>query len=223
MPKNRNAPPKPPKPIFHIFCEGKESEPNYLESYLGKFHSNNRLLKVIKIESSGKNTAKELVEEAVKKKLEIEGKNFKEDLFWVAYDRESEQKYPDNFHAIAYINASKNDVQVALSNVCFEVWLLLHFELSSKPYLDCDDLIRNSNFLKNLRKENINSYKKADKKIFKSLEDKICSAKLNAIKMNEQTKQCSKLKKTQPYQLNPYTDFYKLLDKIDEFASLYLK
>ena len=90
MPKKHSRPQRPVKPILRIFCEGKKTEPHYFNGYIGrKFPANSRL-KVIRIEPTKKNTPKELVEEAVKtKKAALDG-----DVFWVVYDRESEQKYP---------------------------------------------------------------------------------------------------------------------------------
>lgn len=47
----------------------------------------------------------------------------------------------------------------------------------------------------------------------------VSKARDNAKKMNKSTLSCSEKGKDQPYQLNPYTDVYKLLDAIDQFAA----
>jgi len=216
MPKKNNRSKQDLKPILHIFCEGEKTEPNYLKGYLERFFSTNRRLKVIKIEPTNKNTPKQLVEEAIKKqKYCPDG-----DSFWVVYDRESEQKYSDNLHAQAYNKAQKHNIDVALSNVCFEAWLLLHFTSSSAPYNCYDDLRKKSNLRAECKKRGVKDYDKGNKEIFDQLtENEIKTARVNAKRINEQSKCNANSSNTKPYQLNPFTDVYLLLDAIDAMAS----
>ena len=185
MPKKHNRPPQSVKPILRIFCEGKKTEPHYFNGYIGrKFPANSRL-KVIRIEPTKKNTPKELVEEAVKaKKAALDG-----DVFWVVYDRESEQKYPDGLHEKAHSNAQKNGVFIALSNVCFEVWLLLHFQESTAAYTHCDDLITNSELRNACKQRGLPDYDKGHQGLFDILNAAdIKNARARALRINRQTK-----------------------------------
>ena len=135
------------------------------------------------------------------------------------YDRESEQKYADNLHSKAYENAQKHAVSLAISNVCFEVWLLLHFQDTTAPYCNCDDLIKNSVLRIECEKRGLQNYDKGNKAIFSLFDDEeIKQARIRAKKLNEQTEQSADSSRTKPYQWNPYTDLYKLLDAIDEFC-----
>lgn len=198
-------------PVFHIFCEGEKTEPNYFNCYLDRYHPGNRRLRVIKIEDTKKNTPVQLVEEAIK--LKCDRSCPKHDMFWVVYDRERVAKYSDELHCQTFSAANKYDVKVAISNVCFEIWILLHFEANTASYSCYEDLIKNSN----LSKVHIKDYAKGDKGIFATFVKNVEDAKNNAIAMNSNTIKNADRTWTKPYQWNPYTDVYKLLDAIDEF------
>ncbi len=203
MPKRKNRPEQKLKPLFHIFCEGEKTEPNYLSKYIGR---NFPRAKLFKIEKTEKNTPIQLVEEALKAKE----RNPDGDIFWVVYDRESPTKYDDAFHSEARQKAGVN-IHIALSNVCFEVWLLLHFQNTSAPYTSCKDLLKNSN----LKKKHIKNYDKANNRDYSS--EEIAFARKNAERLNTQTKRgANSLRHL--HQWNPYTDVHKLLDAIDDFC-----
>ncbi|WP_082881018.1 RloB family protein [Methylomonas sp. DH-1] len=166
MPKPRkNRQEQKLKPVLRIYCEGAKTEPNYLQGYIDRFFPTNRLLKVIRIEDTKKNTPKQLVDEAVVAK-KVANKSGLNDSFWVVYDRESEIKYSEELHRNAYKKAQRNDVAVVLSNVCFEVWLLLHFQHTAAPYSCYDELRKNSPLRQEFRKRGISDYDKGEKTIF---------------------------------------------------------
>jgi len=126
MPKPRgNKKKKKLKPIMHIFCEGEKTEPNYINGYINEYFSSNRLLKVVKVEKTRKNTPVQLVEEAIR--LQADNATPSHDVFWVVYDREAKNKYTDDLHKKAQTKAESQGIEVCLTNVCFEVWILLHF------------------------------------------------------------------------------------------------
>ncbi|MCU0664787.1 MAG: RloB family protein, partial [Myxococcota bacterium] len=203
MPKKPNRPKRTLRPVLHIFCEGEKTEPNYIHGYLDKFHPGHRRLRVIVIEKTDKNTPVQLIEEAIaKKKSAPEG-----DYFWVVYDRENEKKYPAKLHVNARVKANKHGVGIALSNVCFEVWILLHYQTGVAAYHSCDDLIAKSD----LRKKHIPSYEKTQQNLFDVLADKVENARQNAERLNKSTRDAAEPKWTRPDQLNPYTDVHKLL------------
>jgi len=214
MPKSRkNRIQKNLAPVFHIYCEGEKTEPYYLYGYIGTSFPGNRRLNVIRVESTKKNTPKQLVEEAVKAKKD---KNCpKGDVFWVVFDREGEQKYPHKFHQQAYDLARRNEINIAISNVCFEVWILLHFQSNTAAYNNYDDLRRNSS----LCKDHIKTYDKGDKNVFDTIKDRVPDARRNAVLMNEGTKRSADPSWTEPYQWNPYSNVHELLDAIDEFGN----
>lgn len=204
MPKQKVRPQRPVKPIFHIFCEGEKTEPNYLNGYIRKRFPGTRL---IIVEKTDKNTPREIVGAA----LDAQARAESWDVFWAVYDREGKTKYSDELHAQAKKDAGSK-IQIALSNVCFEVWLLLHFQDSAAAYDCCKDLLKRSD----LKNKHIKDYDKSHNREYSDGE--ISRARQNAARMNRRTKDCANPEWTQPHQWNPYTDVHKLLDAIDKFG-----
>lgn len=212
MPKPRGKSEKKLNPVFRIYCEGAETEPNYINGYLSQHCPSVRL---IRVEPTSKNTPVALVDEAVKKKQSKDTP--KHDVFWVVYDRESVIKYADSQHQRAYEKARAHGINLAITNVCFEVWFLLHFEDVSAEYASCEDLIKNSPLKKHLATLRMQDYHKADSKLYSLISGNIKDARDRAGRMNEQTVSTAPHGVDRPYLLNPYTDMHKLLDAIDEF------
>lgn len=106
---------------FLIVCEGEKTEPLYFQS----FKAPGRILTV---EGTGHNTLS-LVDEAIRLREEKQAELKKQDreLFdqcWCVFDRDS---FPAGNFNSAIVKARANGFQVAYSNVCFELWYLLHF------------------------------------------------------------------------------------------------
>lgn len=222
MPKARGGAVRTVKPRVFIFCEGKKTEPNYIRAYISHFHPACARLKnaerPVDIRDTVKNTPKQLVEEAVRfsKKLD-----FDKDQVWVMYDRESPAEYSDDNHAQAWLNAKKSGVKVALSNVCFEYWLLLHLKETSQPANSYNDLTSRPAFKTAFEELGFQSYGKGEAKVAKALisEERIDDAKKRAQRINEQAKtNCDASDTELPYRLNPYTNVYEVLEAIDEVA-----
>lgn len=100
-------------------------EPGYFKRLKGQ--EQNRLLEVV-IYPSGE-TPKTLVESAVDKKREaqrearsVRNNYLKYDEVWCVFDVDEHPRLPD-----AKQQARDNGIQLAISNPCFELWILLHF------------------------------------------------------------------------------------------------
>ncbi|EEG06917.1 RloB family protein [Pseudogulbenkiania ferrooxidans] len=215
MPKKKSAVQRKLQAVLHIYCEGAKTEPNYINSYLQETSPGNRRKNVIRVEPTKKNTPVQLVDEAVKHKKSPTCP--KSDIFWVVFDRESVAKYPDALHAEASQKAKSNGINIAISNVCFELWLLLHFQENGSPYSSYADLISNSKLKEHLKEKGIHEYDKANASIFDSVKGGLDSARKAAKKMNAQTLESADPQRTKPYQLNPFTEIHLLLDAIDNF------
>ncbi|TVZ41922.1 RloB-like protein [Alteromonadaceae bacterium 2753L.S.0a.02] len=216
MPKKRPRPVRQPKAVMHIYCEGEKTEPNYINGYINSKHQGNRRLKIIRIEKTQKNTPIQLVEEALKQQKSRSIPE--EDIFWVVYDRESNQKYSDDLHKKAYEKAGSR-LKIAISNVCFEIWILLHFQEVTAPYMNYEDLYRNSQLCNHLKNIGFKKYEKSAASLYPLLDKKVDDAKIRAEKMNDAAKNSSGINDPKPYQLNPFTDLHKLLDAIDDFMN----
>lgn len=112
---------------LHVFCEGKNTEPEYLRAF--SFHWGNKQIRLEVIPGVG--VAMTVAREAVirRGKLLQEAKRRRADSFasrfevWAVFDRDN---HPDINNAVTH--ATANGVKVGLSNPCFELWALLHFQ-----------------------------------------------------------------------------------------------
>ncbi|MGQ6631187.1 RloB family protein [Serratia sp. IR-2025] len=197
---------------MYIFCEGAKTEPLYLSSYIEEFAKNKS--KVIFIPKTRKNTPVQLVDEAINKKNGRE--SIDGDVFWVVYDRESTAKYPRKKHKEAWDKAKKHGINVAISTVCFEFWVLLHFEEVTQPYSSYSDLIANSKLKEKLRAVGINNYDKGSDELYFKIRSGVSLARKRAERVNRNVLASSRVG-AEEYDHSPYTKVHHLLDAIDNF------
>jgi hypothetical protein len=212
MPKKRPKSNKTVPRVLHIFCEGEKTEPIYLNGFIRKYHSGKR--HIIVVEDTNKNTPIQLVEVAIAHR---KANGLQEDEYWVVFDRESTTKYTHDNHLKAKDNADRNNINIAFSNVCIEVWLLAHFSNSCAAYSCHDDLRRRSPLLNNLKSVGINNYDKANYDLFEKLAPRLQNAITNAKQINNTAKAAAQHGRTAPCFLNPYTNMYDLLEAINNF------
>ncbi len=218
MPKTRGNKNKPLRSKLHIFCEGK-TELYYFKGYVAHTYSGNRLLQVIddiinNIKNPPESTPLELVKKAIRLKQECPDS----DEFWVVYDRESKADIPDRIHQSAIDKAVGKKINIAITNVCFELWLLLHFQSVSAPYTSYDNLWQQSNLKSELKNIGLEKDYKTNRNLFLSIQAKLPDARTRAAQMNRETLKASTVDESKPHLLNPYTGVYKLLDSIDAFV-----
>lgn len=199
---------------LHIYCEGEKTEPNYIRSYL-KDKFGDKLRKVIDVADAKTNTPMQLVREAIRCKES--GAHPPGDTYWVVYDRESPAKYPDSLHDEAYLLAKANGINIALSNVCFEYWLILHCIESDAPYGSFDDLIARSCLRQQMKNRGHKKYDKGAVNIYPLLADGVDDARARALRINKRTLASAPNNEMRAHRLNPYTDMPNLLTAIDNF------
>jgi hypothetical protein len=120
----RRNPFRDPRPTVLIVCEGGETERQYFEKFAR--HHKNALIKVEVADRTG--VPFSLVEYTKDYKREIEKKarrqmdqNIAYDSVWCVFDVDQHPRIPD-----AKVMAAANDINLAISNPCFELWLVLH-------------------------------------------------------------------------------------------------
>lgn len=225
MAKQRKKRTRTVRPKIYIFCEGAKTEPSYFKAYINFKHPKKARLRgaenTINVEDNNKNTPVQLVDIAVEHK----NKNcILNDQVWVVYDRESEQKYSDVLHKQAYDKARRNNIHVAISNVCFEYWLLLHLSNSAVAMTNCDSLIQSSVFINAFQGIGIKKYDKkgsSAREIAKLLmeDNYLKSARTNAIRNNQNAMLSAAVNTKEVYKIQPYTNVHELLDAIDDIAN----
>ncbi|MGA3099134.1 MAG: RloB family protein [Bryobacteraceae bacterium] len=120
----RRRPFRTPHPRFLIVCEDTKTEPGYFKAMR---HLEKSLIE-LELVSPGKKP-KPLVEHAVAMKKEAAARakrekdeNLNYDHVWCVFDVDEHPYLPE-----AKQQARDNGIEVAVSNPCFELWLLLHF------------------------------------------------------------------------------------------------
>lgn len=110
-----------------VFCEGKNSEPDYVKG-LKKIPevAENTSLKIELDPEQG--TPMTLVERAVRRKRD----DTEVDECWCIFDVESPRPHP-NLARATNMARDNRGVFLAISNPCFELWLTLHWEMQSRP------------------------------------------------------------------------------------------
>lgn len=199
-PISRKLGKKSPKFLIIAFCEGKNTEPEYLKSF-ARHHSNN-LVEVQTIAPAGAPLT--IVQSAVARKKQEDAKkktNSFDGLYeiWAVFDIDEHPNIPQ-----ALDMAKANQVHTAISNPCIEIWFLWHFTFH-QSHIHRHDLQRE------LAKY-MASYQSDGSKLidYERIKDQYVSAKTRA------EKQLTNHAATGNSSGNPSTTFYKLLEKIIE-------
>ena len=115
--------------IILIACQGTKTEPQYFQSLRKEWLIRSSQIRIFKKAYDPKS----LVEEVLELKKEYENdKEIKIDEVWCVFDHEGCNK--DKHFEEAVNQAKDNEIKIASSNPCFEVWYLLHFEPVKKPF-----------------------------------------------------------------------------------------
>jgi hypothetical protein len=112
-----------------IVCEGAETEPNYFERLRDYFK-----ISLVKVERHG-GVPGALIEKAQQliNQRKLEGLDQYEEV-WCVFDVEN-PNYNPTFHEAVGI-ADAHHYLLAISNPAFEFWYILHFERTTRPFRD---------------------------------------------------------------------------------------
>lgn len=139
---------RPERKTIVVFCEGEASEPDYLNGLkrLPNVHRNTSI--GIEIDPR-QGVPLTLVQRAIDRSDDEEV-----DECWCVFDVEWPKNHPNLKQAIQL--AHKHDIRLAISNPCFELWLILHFE-DQTAFLDTDEAERRSRKLDGRSSKRINA------------------------------------------------------------------
>jgi len=152
-----------------ILCEDEKSSKIYFESFKKDEKLKRNLSSVaIEVFHPKNHDPIGLVTKAKEMKLKAKRERNPYNEVWIVLDRNGHVNIDQ-----ALITARDNKINVGLSVVCFEFWILLHFEKTTKSFTKCDDVISY------IKKKYIPNY---DKKInyYDLLNEKIAVAINNA-------------------------------------------
>lgn len=118
---------RPERKTIVVFCEGEASEPDYINALkrLPAVRDNTAINVEI---DPGQGVPVTLVELAIRRAADDEV-----DECWCVFDVEWPEHHPNLDRAIDL--AKRHRIKLAISNPCFELWLILHFQ-SQTAFLD---------------------------------------------------------------------------------------
>ncbi|MCP9493487.1 MAG: RloB family protein [Pyrinomonadaceae bacterium MAG19_C2-C3] len=175
---------------FLIVCEGKQTEPNYFNSFRV------RTATTVTVKGIGANTVS-LVREALQL---TEGEDY--DQVWCVFDRDS---FPAKNFNDALTLAQNNNIEVAYSNQAFELWFLLHFN-----YYDA--AMSRASYIERLSGLLGHPYEKNSPTIYNDLKDKQADAIKNAERL------LSLYVPSSPARDDPSTTVHLLVQELNKFV-----
>jgi RloB-like protein len=124
--KRKVAVRKPRKTLL-VICEGTRTEPDYLRALKQQPTVRDVAAVDLRVETGkGKTDARSLISIAVAARNAAINEEGEIDEFWCVFDVEWPATQPGLGEAVE--QAIQNDIHVAISNPCFELWLILHFQ-----------------------------------------------------------------------------------------------
>ncbi|WP_419911928.1 RloB family protein [Candidatus Poriferisodalis sp.] len=119
-----------PKSSVLIMTEGRRTEPDYLAAIAELPHVRQRFDIQIDPSLAGRTPIKIVTGAArAPRRNQHGGEGF--DSVWCVFDVEQPRPHPSLMRAVNL--ARDNDIDVAISNPCFEAWLIFHWQRMSQP------------------------------------------------------------------------------------------
>jgi hypothetical protein len=178
--------------------EEKETEPNYFNG-LRKDGQISKQFKVTVKKGPGY-SAINIIRKAIKHIRRAKSRGEDYDEVWCVLDVESPSRRKSLNDALELAEA--NDITTCLSNPCFEVWFLSHFERKATAYPNCSAVVRKLD-----KYWHNNNFQKGDKNTYERLASKTGKAINYAMWIREKHHGLSK----HTADCNSSTDVYKLV------------
>jgi RloB-like protein len=200
-------------PYIRLVCEGVKTEPNYFNGYFKAKGFSQPNVAFKPNDHSPKGIVK--AAKAEYKKAKSIGIPDDKIFIWAVFDRDGHQGIAD---AIEMLRGTA--IGIALSNICFEYWILLHYENTTKSFLNCDEVISH------IRQNHEKDYGKSNDH-YKLLKDKITTAINHAQKIAHNQRQHDERPKSivdgtndpsvpdsPNWNLSPYTDVHLIFESL---------
>lgn len=128
---SRRKPVKDPLPIVYIYCEGKITEPHYINSFFQEFCRGKQKVIPEIIKAAG--VPYTLVEKCVAKKKELQSSGRSDSIqrrssVWAVFDVDEHPKLAEAINL-----ARGHDIPFSLSNPCIEIWGMMHLSVYERP------------------------------------------------------------------------------------------
>ena len=123
---------------FLIVTEGEKTEPNYLKALRDRFQLNAAEVEVLHPEGTDPITKKAIELRKARRKSAKKGFAISYDEVWVVFDLEKPHDERRKLAVQAMRMKEATGIRFAVSDPCFEFWLLLHGEYTTSSFPDCD-------------------------------------------------------------------------------------
>jgi len=183
------------KPVIYLICEGKNmTERKYFNNFKNRDNKFN-----LYIENSDSDPIHMFKQaENIIQREELDSKRG-DKVFWLI-DLDLSEERLNKLNVFSKKKSKKCDINIILSNPCFEIWLLYHFTKNPK-------IVTSSKLVKELMKEYVPNYRESmDIFDLYHLENKIETAIKNSIEKNKSYNDKSVIEK------NPYTEVQNLIE-----------
>lgn len=201
-----------PRTIYLLACEGVCTEPNYIKGLVTHLKSERIIAAGTEVIISPHNHTDPY---GVLQDLLNTPNRENYDELWIVIDRDEVEAKGKGFGGHSEQNftraireCKKNNVKVACSNPCFELWIVLHFEFRNTACTRSD--------IQKTAQEKINALLPAQKQL-KSIADlKSISNLYDLLKDNTETamKNAKKLEDNEAEHKNPSSGMFKLLNSM---------
>ena len=195
-----------PKELLLVVTEGGKTEPRYFKAMRDSYRLSTANIEITPSDYGTDPTS--VINYAIDRKQERERDNKIEDeplydAIYCVIDRDRHSNFGN-----AVTKGRDHKLHVIRSVPCFEIWLRLHFAYSSKPYENCNKVIKDL-------KKNIPGYKK-NLEIFSFISDKTDAAISNAERLFKEQSAVFNVRIQHP---NPFTEVDKLVTHLISLAS----
>lgn len=125
-PLKRKVGTRRPRKTLLVFCEGERTEPEYLDALKRQPAVRDVAAVDLRVETGhGGSVPRTFVSMAAAARSKALDEEAEIDELWCVFDVEWPRNHPRLSEAIE--QATQNNIQLAVSNPCFELWLILHF------------------------------------------------------------------------------------------------
>ncbi len=192
-----------PYDIILVVCEGSKTEPQYFREIIKAFRLNTA--NVIICDSKHGSDPLSVVNCAIDKLKE----DSSIDYAYCVFDRDKHGTFND---AMQKLESSKYKKKLnrILSEPCFEFWILLHYQYTTRSFCAAGEESNCNEVIKELRKH-ISGYSKGHTGLFQQTRDHLETAISNAEKIIHDHMQTDTT--------NPSTEVHKLIRKLQELTN----
>jgi hypothetical protein len=189
-----------------IVCEGEKTEPNYFIELVNYYKLNSAN---VEIDGSCGSSPKSVLRRAEKLAKTEQDKGDGYDRIYCVFDKDSHETYEETKAKIALKKPAGLFFHI-VSIPCFEYWLLLHFQYTTKPFSASGNSSISNEVLKELKRV-MPEYSKGDEKVFCALLQQLEFAKQNALRATIEVEN--------NFTDNPSTHIHELVDYLQNLQN----